>query len=86
MFDLPLFQTKEYKDYARAVLAHVDEVAAEQQRVKLLDLAARVADLEKRLAEVQARLTEAEHGLRSAPKFPPPPPATTVPVPLQVLC
>ena len=60
MFDFPLFQTKEYKDYARAVLAHVDQVAAEQQRVKLLDPVARVADLEKRfLRAVKAALCEA---------------------------
>lgn len=73
LFEHPLFQREDYKEYARAVLAHVDAVAAEQERVRQLDPVARIAELEKRLAEAQAQA-------QAQPTFPPSSPITP-PVP-----
>ena len=73
LFDHPLFQSNEYKRYAAAVLAHVDAVAAEQERVRQLDPTVRIAQLEAQLAEAQVAKA-------AQPTFPPSPPITP-PVP-----
>ena len=73
LFEHPLYQSDEYKGYAAAVLAHVDAVAAEQERVRQLDPAVRIAQLEAQLAEAQVAKAP-------QPTFPPSPPITP-PVP-----